>query len=49
LILLKYTSLQTKYTHLSSIDFEGRIQHDKAGNITWWQRTLQSMYSQEAE
>jgi hypothetical protein len=49
LILLKYTSLLTKYTHLSSIDFDGRIQHDKAGNLTWWQWTLQSMYILEAE
>ena len=42
-------SLQTKYTHLSSIDFDSRIQHNKAGNLTRWQWTLQSMYIQEAE
>ena len=36
--------LQTKYTHLPSIDFDVRIQHDKARNLTWWQWTLQSMY-----
>ena len=28
LILLKYMYLQTKYTHLSSIDFDSGIQHD---------------------
>jgi hypothetical protein len=49
LTLLQCMSLHTKYTHLSPIDLDARIQHDKAGNLTWWQWTLQSMYIQEAE
>jgi hypothetical protein len=33
----------------SFLKLKCKIQYDKAGILTWWQRALQSMYIQKAE